>query len=285
MNIWKTIISLLLTLSISVVYGDYAVVPNDVHKAYTQLLKNRSALDITDYSGSHTNRDVVEAIIWQQALKKGGYNKTINIEALDITYSRVILEIKHGTIAAFANSVWLDDIEDHENYKELFYITEAVIPEHKFYAGFYTTPDRVNQINIKDKDSLSNYKFSCNRHWKKDNELLKHLNVDCMFSNTWKAMVDKLKNKHADIVLAPFQASKDMSLIAFGEKLVPVPNVKTSLPGKRVFIISKKSRNGEALIKSLNKGIRLMHKEGLIEKAYEQSGFYNHKTKEWKLID
>ena len=30
MNIWKTIISLLLTLSISVVYGDYAVVPNDV---------------------------------------------------------------------------------------------------------------------------------------------------------------------------------------------------------------------------------------------------------------
>ncbi|WP_299875460.1 hypothetical protein [uncultured Cocleimonas sp.] len=285
MNIPGFLISLLLTLSVSAAYGDYAVVPNDVYNSYTHFLNKRSALNITDYSGSHTNRDVVETIIWQQALKKGGYDKTINIEALDISYSRVILEIKHGTIAAFANSVWLDDIEDYENYKDLFYITEPVIPEHKFYAGFYTTPDRVSQIKIKDKEGISNYKFSCNRHWKKDNQLLEHLNADCMFSNTWEAMVNKLKNKHADMVLAPFQASKDMSLIAFGEILVPLPNVKTSLPGKRVFIISKKSRNGEALFKALNKGIKLMNKEGLIEKAYEQSGFYNHKTKEWKLID
>lgn len=98
-------------------------------------------------------------------------------------------------------------------------------------------------------------------------------------------MIEKLKNKYADIVLAPFQASDDMSLMAFGVKLVPVPNIKTSLLGKRVFIVSKKPKDGNAMFKALNKGIQIMHKEGLIEKAYEQSGFYNNKIKDWKLID
>ncbi len=282
MNIPNTLITLILTICTSNICADHAIVPNDVYNSYTQFLHNRPALSITDFSGEHTRRDVVEAIIWQQALSKGGYNKPIKVDGLDVSYTRVMLELKHGTIHAFANSVWLDDTKDN---KDNFYITDTLIPEHKFYAGFYATPDRVNEIKIKDKESISNYKFSCNRHWKKDKQLLEHLNADCMFSNTWETMIEKLKNKYADIVLAPFQASDDMSLMAFGVKLVPVPNIKTSLLGKRVFIVSKKSKDGNAMFKALNKGIQIMHKEGLIEKAYEQSGFYNNKIKDWKLID
>ncbi len=282
MNIPRTLITLILTMSASIIYADHAIVPNDVYNSYAQFLHNRPALSITDYSGEHTRRDVVETIIWQQALSKGGYNKPVRVEGLDVSYSRAILELKHGTFPAFANTVWLEDAKDHE---DKFHITDVLIPENKFYAGFYATQDRVNEIKIKDTSSLRNYKVSCNRHWTKDNQLLDHLKANCMFSNTWEAMIEKLRDKHADIVLAPFQATDDMSLIAYGVKLVPVPNIKTSLLGKRVFIVSKKSKNGDAIFKALNKGIKIMHEEGLIEKAYTQSGFYNKKVIDWKLLD
>ncbi len=282
MNIPRTLITLILTMSASIIYADHAIVPNDVYDSYAQFLHNRPALSITDYSGEHTRRDVVETIIWQQALSKGGYNKPVRVEGLDVSYSRAILELKHGTFPAFANTVWLEDAKDHE---DKFHITDVLIPENKFYAGFYATQDRVNEIKIKDIASIRNYKVSCNRHWTKDNQLLDHLKANCMFSNTWEAMIEKLRDKHADIVLAPFQATDDMSLIAYGVKLVPVPNIKTSLLGKRVFIVSKKSKNGDAIFKALNKGIKIMHEEGLIEKAYTQSGFYNKKVIDWKLLD
>ncbi len=229
MKIPSTLITLIFIITTSVIYADRAIIPNDVYNSYTQFLHNRPALNITDFSGEHTRRDVVEAIIWQQALEKGGYNKPINIEGLDVSYSRVMLELKHGTIHAFANSVWL---EDTKGYEDSFYISDTLIPENKFYAGFYATSDRVREIEIKDKESLSSYKFSCNRHWTKDNQLLDHLKADCMFSNTWKTMIEKLRDKHADIVLAPFQANEDMSLIAYRFKVATCFKYKNQPPWK-----------------------------------------------------
>jgi len=133
MHIPSTLFAFIFTITTSIIYAERAIVPNDVYNSYTQFLHNRPALSISDFSGEHTCRDVVEAIIWQQALSKGGYNKPIKVEGLDVTYSRVLLELRHGTIHVFANSVWLEDTKD---YEDSFHISDTLIPENKFLCRF-----------------------------------------------------------------------------------------------------------------------------------------------------
>ncbi|MCP4321002.1 MAG: hypothetical protein GY787_03950, partial [Alteromonadales bacterium] len=69
-----------------------------------------------------------------------------------------------------------------------------------------------------------------------------------------------------------------------GVHLVPVPDIKIGLQGTRHFAVSKRHPKGKEVIKALDAGIKLMKEQGIVDKAYSDSGFFNEKVKHWNKI-
>ena len=89
----------------------------------------------------------------------------------------------------------------------------------------------------------------------------------------------------ADITLAPFQSNSDMKVHVDDLELVPIPGVKVSLPGSRHWPISKKHPRGEEIYTALEKGISVLQQNNVIQRAYEECGFFHPAVKEWKLLN
>lgn len=85
------------------------ILPPDVLKDYLDFLKGRDPLTITDYSGPLSRRDVVEVVLFQQALDLGGFDMPLKLRTV-ASYSRTMLELQTGAAAAAANTMWHRDL-------------------------------------------------------------------------------------------------------------------------------------------------------------------------------
>ncbi len=65
---------------------------------------------------------------------------------------------------------------------------------------------------------------------------------------------------------------------------VPIPNLKIALVDTRNFVVSKSSKNSLKIYDAFNKGLKIMKEEGLVDKFYTDSGFYNKNVEDWILI-
>ena len=254
---------------------------SDVYQDYVKFLKGRSPYDITNFKGENTRRDVVEIILIQQALKIGGYTGPIKIIHQEVRYRRVLSLVAQGLADTVSNSVWLTDVDKK---KGQFYISDILIPEDKFVAGFYVLADKVDRVNIEVREDIGKYIAICNINWPVDLAVLKSLNAKCVYSPSWGSMVKMLKAKRGDFILTSFQSTQDLALQAYGVKLLPVRNIKVSLQERRVFVVSKLSKEGGPIFHALQKGIKELMAKGMFDKAYRESGFYNEAVKDWKMI-
>lgn len=98
-------------------------------------------------------------------------------------------------------------------------------------------------------------------------------------------MVRNVDQKRSDFLLAPFQPTKDMLLSVGDTLLKPIPGMKVGLVGSRHFAVSKHHPLGKAIFEALTKGLRILRSNGIIEKAYRESGFFNQTAMGWKRID
>ena len=254
----------------------------DVYKDYIKFLNNRSPYKLTDFSGAHSRRDVVEIVLFLQALQMGGYHQPLMIETFIIQYRRALIQISNGKNDTLLGSVWLSDVSSKT---DSFYISDIVIPKRKFIAGFYTLKHRVNEINIQKTEDIEQYKAICNPSWTVDYILLKELNANCINASRWEFMIKMLGAERGDFLLAPFQPTEDMILNTHGISLAPIKNIKTNLLDDRVFIVSKKTKNGKELFAALQRGIKILKSKKLFTKAYTESGFYNNKVKKWRMLE
>jgi hypothetical protein len=258
------------------------VVPTDVYKDYLKFIGNKNPLKLEEFSGEHSRRDVVELVLLQQALSEGGIKDRISFIQAD-SYARIQAQVKSGAVLMAANTLWLTDIEA---MKSDVYITEPMIAKGEFEAGFYTIPSNKKALAAKTVDELKSLSIISNKAWTVDWETLSRVGFDKMFNSvTWNSMARMVKEKRGDILLSPFQYSSDFSFESSGQKFVPIPNLKIGLVGSRHLIVSKKNPQGERVSKGLNKGLKLLRKNGVLKKAYEDSGFFNTRVKDWLKVN
>lgn len=257
------------------------MVTPDVLHDYKIFTKGKNPLALDNFAGEHSRRDVIELIFLQQALKIGGFIHNISFIESSSSYKRILVEVGEGRVLMSANTNWLADVNS-----ELCYTSEVVIADGEFEAGFYTAQSNTNAMRTRTLQDLRKLIGISNKAWTADWQALSLLNLkDLENVPKWETMVKMVNKKRVDFLLAPFQQTKDMSLTYDGIVLVPIPNIKISLSGTRVFVVSKKHPLGAQAIQALNKGLIRMKKKGLIRKAYEQSGFLNSKVKKWKKIN
>ncbi|WP_022940815.1 hypothetical protein [Psychromonas hadalis] len=256
------------------------VIPNDVKRDYDLFLAGRDPLKINHYGGLGSRRDVIEVVLIQQALALGGITDPIRF-IVTSSHARIIKQVHAGKAVMSGNSIWYDLLND----RDLLYVSEEIIENGQFEAGLYTILENQKTLRATSLQDVRALTAVSSKAWIIDWQTLNAMEMSSLINTVkWTSMVKMVAKGRADFLLAPFQPSKDMSFTPEGIHLVPVQGLKIGLQGTRHFAVSKRHPKGKEVIKALDKGIKLMKEQGIVYKAYSDSGFFNEKVKNWKNI-
>lgn len=257
-------------------------VPDDVLADYRQLVGDRDPLTITDFSGPGSRRDVVEVILLQQAIAASGAD--IRVQLVTANFPESLEQVKRGELVALANSVWRNELT--ASWDEL-YITTALISRGEFEAGFYTSPSNRNALAATNLDAVKQLSGVSSRSWTVDWDTLTGIDFarPVRHADSWGEMVELVSSGQVDFLLAPFQPTDGMVLdLGNNQRLVPIPNVKIGLAGSRHMAVSRRHADGNLFNAALHLGLLRLKREGIVLKAYQDSGFINRNASDWALM-
>ncbi len=256
-------------------------VPTDVLEDCRKFLRGRDPQSVTDFGGPFTRRDVVEVVLLQQALRRGGWNQRVELEALP-NVARILREIEWAHAACSGTSFWREDIPAASTS---FYFSDATVEMGQFEAGLYTVATNQRAMAAQSLADVQRLTALSNRGWIVDWRTLEQLGVvHLQHVGQWPAMPKMVAGGRADFLLAPFQASADLSLTVDAIRLVPIPKLKIGLRGTRHFLVSRRHAGAAALLDGLNAGLSTLRQKGVIRQAYEQSGFFNPRVAQWTTL-
>ncbi len=278
----RIILFLLIIFSIA---GEKVIIvtQEDVYNDYIKFLNGRSPVEIEYYGGEYSRRDVIEVLMIFKALYLGGM-KTFDYEFIfSPTDKRDLAYLVRGEATIRGTTIWEYELNDYENdlYKSI-----DVIENGTFEAGFYTNEEN-NLLNRKigGVEEIKNLRVVSSKFWPVDwISLEKSGFINIYDGSKWENMLLHVINNRADILLAPFQPTDDLSFQVNGIKFFPIIGYKIKLEGTRHFVISSKNSYGGEVNIYLKRGLSKMKEEGIIEKMYRESGFYNEKVKDWIVV-
>jgi hypothetical protein len=278
----RLLATLLLSTSLNTAFAEKVdvYIPPDVLADYLAFMGDRLPSEISDYSGEGARRDVIEVILFQQALSYTGSRWTVNfVEQPE--YGAMLDGLVSGEVIASVTSLWRKDLSPR--WEDL-YITTAVIERGQFEAGFYTPLENEIAQQSRSNAELKSLQGISSRNWVIDWRTLENFGANVKHADTWGEMVQEVFSAQSDYLLAPFQSTEDLRLELPEGTLVPIPDVKIALMGTRHFAISRSHYLGWAFNTSLHRGLMAMKKEGLLVKAYSDSGFLNPKSRDWREV-
>lgn len=258
------------------------LVPPIVHQDFLTYTQGKNIAEIDYFGGPGARRDVVEVILMHQALALGGFNRPLELQSMD-SYKRILQMLGEGLALMSANTVWFEDLKHHQ---EKYFVSSSLIDNGAFEAGLYTRPDKVLDLNVSTLTDLSDLSAVSSRNWITDWRTLEALPLDKLYdAPLWYSMVKMVIAGRADFLLAPFQPSQHMALTVKGETLLPVPGVKIVLSGSRHWAVSRDYADAGDAWQALQKGLAILHKEGRVTRAYQESGTFNKEVASWTVLN
>lgn len=235
--------------------------------------------DIQDLKSEYSSRIVADIVIISQALKLGGMD--VEIEVFVVPNSaRERAEAKRGNVVMAGQGHWEDNFDDS------VYMTSVVIPDGGFEKGIYCLETNAKLLAIKTLQELQDFIAISIPTWFVDWSTLEQMPLKGLIrTNTKEQIYDLLGKGKVDFTLLEFPPNKDLSIMRYGVKLIPVSGVKVGLKGTRHYMVSKKHPAGEKVFKALDKGIKILKDRGTIQRYYEESGFYQKRFKDWKKLN
>lgn len=257
-----------------------ALIPDDVLADYRRFLAGREPAAVADYGGPASRRDVVEVLLIHQALAR--QDRTLRLGLAPMPSSqRLQAELRMGHSACSATSYWRNDFPRSDGL--LF--SDPLLLEGEFEVGLYTTPGNTRALAARGLAEVRQLRVLSNDSWRVDWQTLQRLGISQLQHVTrWNLMPHMLQQGRADLLLAPFQPTPDLSMTVDGVRLVPVPGVKVGMRGTRHFLVSATHELGPRLLEQLNAGLAALRQQGLVKRAYEQSGFFNAKVAGWTRL-
>lgn len=258
------------------------VIARDVHADYERFIRGRDPLTLQHFDGPYSRRDVVELVLLQQALQRGGALRPLHFLLTD-SEGRTLKILSNGEADIGGASSWQDSVErDSEN----LLASSALIRHGEFMAGLYF-PEHHPALKIlaQHPEQLHRYTAVCASSWEPDLATLNQLGSPVLRTENWESMLGMLRKQRGDYVLAPFQPTPDLRLEAGGIVLKPVRGVKAVLVGSRHFILWRKGTESAALAAAINRGILALEKDGTVQRAYRESGFENRELQSWRTLN
>ena len=253
----------------------------DLPADYQRFLNGRDPLSINFYGGPSARRDVIEIVLLMQALDLGGFKKPIEIH-VEPSYLRILRGVADGQFISSGALMWKADINALQS---AYFITRPVVKEGEFMVGIYTSAKNRNRLNNMPSSKLKNLNVVTSAQWQSDVQTLKDLGFkNITYSPNWVNMVRMIGAERADITLAPFQTTSDMSITVDDVTLYPVRGVTVSIAGSRHWPVSRKHSLGDVFYKALERGLAQLEAKGIIEQAYRDCGFFHPEVAQWTLL-
>jgi len=247
---------------------------------YLAFMDNRTPGQVASFSSPYASRNVVSLVLIQKALLLGGLDD-VEFEFHIVPNSeRERAEVKSGRVVVGSQDYWDYDFDD------TVYKSDPIITDGTFEKGLYTYPTNVSMLSVRHVEELKNRSAVIVGTWKGDITLLRSLEIkDVHAVYELQAIARFLSLGRADFTLMEFSSRPDMSVSISGLPLVPVPGIKVVLPGNRCWMVSKKHPLGDQVFKALGIGLKRLQQEGTIRRALTESGFFQKRTKGWRVIN
>ncbi|AOT09321.1 hypothetical protein [Pseudoalteromonas luteoviolacea] len=251
---------------------------------YTEFLNGRSPLDVKSFypttKGSHI--EIIEMVLLQQALFLGGETREVVFNPKPSVNIIEFSDMISGESLVLARSVWHEDII---NYRGSLYVSDAVVEFGQYEAGLYVTKRNVALQNLP-QEQLEQLTVVANPRWRVDWRALNNTDINIVsFIGPWETMLNMVETEVVDAMLINFSVSQDLLLNFEGREYVPIQNIKMMLPDSRHFIVSKNHPQGEMIFAALNRGLKILRAQGVLDKALQQSGFISHLVEDWRYVN
>ncbi len=252
-------------------YSVLIYIRDDVYIDYQQFVANRDISQINDFSGENIRRDVVDMIIAQQALKLGGFKHHFSYAPGKVNFRNTKM-LQNGQLLISFDSYWLQDALAIANK---VYISDEVIRNGEYIAGIYTSPQNSKTLAINKLSDLAELTAVSTPKWRTDWKTLQQLSLKSLTrDDSWLSMVRMVDIQWIDFILMPFNSTPEQDFTMDKVHLVPVKNIGVVLKDSRHFVISKAHPKGQEAYLAINKGLKILRKQGAIVKAYQQAGFF-----------
>lgn len=285
-------VCLLLNTFVSMALADIQkikIATSRYHSAkYLQLVKQQPCYKQQETTFATPYRGAIEIHLLCQLFNAVNFKTEFQfIPAFD--YSHAVRMVEEGEADMIGETTWSNTVSPHVLQSEPIY------RKNEYILGLYTSPDRAKQLQIMSVDDLNGLVGVSNKLWVNDWRLLNAMPLRKNISKqTAFEMFSFVKRGYADFVLWPFYFQEDnfaytlTPIENFPEghfRLVPVANVKVTVPYSRHYIVSKHSQSGQVIIRSLNKAIKQFRSKGKIRQYYIDSGFFNEQVDRWTPLN
>lgn len=254
----------------------------DIYHYAQEILAGRSPLTIDDFSSENSQRDVVEFILVQKALALGGFDIDFSF-TLGNYDARNIKLLQEGLLLINFDTMWHSQVS---KLQDDVYISDPVIRKGEYWAGIYTSQENKDKLSVNNLTDLKQLSIASNKHWYVDWQTLNQINPKALIhEEEWLSMAKLVSLSWIDVMLAPFTSAQPFKYQGNNYKIVAIDGVKVALNDSRHFVVSKKHPYGEKAFKALQKGLKTLRQQGVIERAYQQSGFFNEQVKDWTILN
>ncbi len=257
-------------------------VNDDIPQDYQRFLHGRDPMDVKQYNGDGARRDIVELTLLIQALRLGGFTKSVELR-VEPSYLRILRGVADGRFISSGALMWKADIDATGS---TLLASRPLLKEGEFTVGIYTTQKNYAALNGLDAKLIKELNVVTNSQWKSDVKTLKDLGFNHItYAPNWINMVRMIEAGRAEITLAPFQSSDKMMIEVGDVKLYPLQSIKVAISGSRHWPVSQKHPEGSAFYQALERGLSQLEATGTIQRAYRECGFFHPEVKGWKPLE
>lgn len=259
-----------------------ALVSPDVLEDYHAYIGRTDPVMLQHFDRPGARRDVVELVLLQQALQRGGISHPVAFVPSP-SYKRILADLAHGRARLAANSIWRSDLLDHPY---MLLISEPVFKRGEIEAGLYTSPRNDQALRSRTLDDFAQLSAVTSRVWRSDWNSLESLPLKrLVHARQWPMMLQLVASMRVDFLLAPFQPGPAMRLEDEGVSLVPIPEVKIILGGSRHFALSRSHPGSRALLSALNQGLHALEQDNTLAHALHAAGMQTGRTRAWRVLN
>lgn len=236
---------------------------------------------IRRFDSPHANRPTVDLVLQLQALAASGLDFDYEL-TVQQNHGRAVIEVVQGYADLTAETVWASEIA---TTPDDLLASQPVIRDGEFEKGLYGLPGNARLRGADFPAALAEFVGSTVFNWSVDLLLLELLGLKRIErASRIDNVFQLIREGRADFTLLEFAASPGMGVENNGVKLVPVPQCKVALPGCRSWIVAKRSPRAAVLVAALNRGLVALRREGRVERAFRESGFFNAQVAGWKTL-
>ncbi|MGH1371484.1 MAG: hypothetical protein ACRBBW_05585 [Cellvibrionaceae bacterium] len=253
------------------------LIPPDVLNDYKSLVGERAPASLRDFRGNSSRREVVEVILLLQALDAGDYSHDIRLRTSPSEAQSMRL-LAAGQANLLGTTSWKQSLDKFESRIRPSF---TVIRSGEYQFGLYgcrgqqlgATPDLSEISVVANKEKSIVWSALQQAGFK---------SLDYFETSEARARMVCLARVQATV--SEFPSSSNLDIRRGGFTLAPFDGVKLVVDASRHYAISTSAASSEAVTLAVNRGLKIIRRNGAVRRALLQSGLHHPKAKNWRKV-